>query len=257
MSAVSGIYRDGKNRLISKKEAIEHLGNIGECFYKPSEGSGSGRGCRLCNFVDGFNIVTEVPVSDELIDFGSNFVIQERINCHKSIKAFSANSVNTFRVITYLWKECIYHLPIILRFGIGDSEIDNAHAGGMFIAIDDDGDVHEKAFTEFNNYADIHPTTHIIFKEQKIPLIRGVITAAERLHACVPQIGTVNWDFTINSEGNPILIEANTEAGSIWLAQMSHGRGVFGEQTSEILRWLRKMKSLPLSRRSEIGYGEM
>lgn len=41
---------------------------------------------------------------------------------------------------------------------------------------------------------------------------------------------------------HPVLIEANTVAGSIWLAQMPHNDGIFGNDTSDILEWTGLMK---------------
>ena len=40
----------------------------------------------------------------------------------------------------------------------------------------------------------------------------------------LPEIGVVNWDFTVDHNNNPVLIEANIGGGSIWLTQMANGR---------------------------------
>jgi D-alanine-D-alanine ligase-like ATP-grasp enzyme len=64
------------------------------------------------------------------------------------------------------------------------------------------------------------------------------------MHAAIPQLGVVNWDFTIDPAGNPVLIEANCKNGSVWLPQMAHGVAAFGERTAEVLQWLRFMKKL-------------
>lgn len=64
------------------------------------------------------------------------------------------------------------------------------------------------------------------------------------MHEAVPQIGVVNWDITLNHDGDPVLIEANTQNGSVWLPQMAHGTAPFAERTEEVLQWLRFMKKL-------------
>ena len=70
----------------------------------------------------------------------------------------------------------------------------------------------------------------------------------------VPQLGVVNWDFTIDQEGDPILIEANCHDGSVWLPQMAHGAGAFGDKTAEVLSWLRFMNRLkPHQRKPYVG----
>ena len=68
-------------------------------------------------------------------------------------------------------------------------------------------------------------------------------------------LGVINWDFTINEAGEPLLIEANTRYGSIWLSQMAHGVGAFGAQTDEVLSWLKTMKRLSSSERREHLFG--
>ena len=76
------------------------------------------------------------------------------------------------------------------------------------------------------------------------------------MQLAIPQVRIVNWDFTIDQDGEPILIEANmkndVQAGSIWLPQMAHGKGAFGENTAKILQYLRKAKKKPLSKRNSV-----
>ncbi len=33
----------------------------------------------------------------------------------------------------------------------------------------------------------------------------------------IPQLGSYNWDFTLDGAGIPVLIEVNVNGGSIWL----------------------------------------
>lgn len=50
---------------------------------------------------------------------GENFVLQERIKCHESIRKIYAGSVNTFRIMTYRWHDSIVSAPVIMRIGRG------------------------------------------------------------------------------------------------------------------------------------------
>lgn len=257
LSGVNGLIRNENYRFISKKQTELLVGDLGECFYKPARESGSGRACQVYNFKNGKDSYSGKSVGEIINTFEPDFVLQEKLVCHDSLRAFNKSSVNTFRVITYIWREEVIAQPILMRFGIGDSIIDNAHAGGMFIAVDEDGTVHDTAFTEFNERRKSHPETGMVFGEHKIPLVATVIKAAKELHQIVPEVGTINWDFTIDFDGKPVLIEANCTAGSVWLVQMSHGVGAFGDRTSEVLRWIRKMKSLPVKIRKDFRYGQM
>lgn len=200
----------------------------------------------------------DIPVV--LGQIGEDFIIQEKVVCHESIERIYKNSVNTFRIITYRWYNqskgyVLYHMPVILRIGQGGSYLDNAHAGGMFVAVDDDGTLHETAFTEFNKKITIHPDSGFVFHGNKVTLLPSVIETAKLLHAAIPQIGCINWDFTIGRDGSPLLIEANCSAGGIWMLQMSHGCGPFGELTPEVLKWLRHMKNIPATERYNYMFG--
>lgn len=144
-----------------------------------------------------------------------------------------------------------------MRIGKDGNYLDNAHAGGMFIAIDDDGALHEEAFTEFLCRYTEHPNTHIKFKGYKIEKFSEVLKAALKMHINIPQLGIISWDFTIGKDGNPVLIEANVNFGSIWLVEMAHGCGGFGENTEEVLEWMKKMRKVKKSDRKKYRFGKI
>ena len=147
-------------------------------------------------------------------------------------------------------------MPIVMRFGQGGNKIDNAHAGGILVGVNDDGTLHKKSFTEFNDRLTEHPDTHIAFEGYKIPYVDKLINAAKKMHMLIPQLGCYNWDFTLNEKGNPVLIEVNIVGGSIWAAQMAHGKGVFGDKTAEVLQWLKFMNKLPAHERKNFLFGK-
>ena len=76
-----------------------------------------------------------------------------------------------------------------------------------------------------------------------------------RLHYVLPQIGVSNWDFTIDENGDVVLIEGNLQFGGIRLAQMATGEPAFGGHTAEMLRWLRLMKKISPSERKNHAFG--
>ena len=135
-------------------------------------------------------------------------------------------------------------MPATMRIGVGGKDVDNAHAGGIFIGISDDGILQEKGFTEFKNEHSLHPNTGVVFKNYRIDGFRKCLDAAYSMAQSLPEIGVVNWDFTLDKDNNPVLIEANIDGGSIWLTQMANGVGCFGERTAEVLGWIRKMRKI-------------
>lgn len=255
-SCVDGVYSyEGKHK--TKREAINVFGSLGESFIKPSIGSSSGNGCAVINMEHGSDTISG-KTSVEILDaYGDNFIVQERIKMHTSLSKLYPDSVNTFRIMTYRWHDEFYHVPAILRIGKGGANVDNAHAGGIFIAISDDGILHERAYTEFNSQYDKHPDTKTLFQGYKIIGFHDAINTAIELHKLFPQIGVYNWDFSLNENNEPILIEANMRFGGIWIFQMAHGKGPFGERTPEILQWMREMKKMKYHDRLNHMHGNL
>lgn len=256
LSCQAGIYKDAENKVLDFEKACSLISNIGGCFAKPSIGTDSGRGCEVYCLVNGTDTKSGKTSDMILKDLGKDFTIQERLVCHESIRKIYDGSVNTFRIMTYRWKNQIIVAPIIMRIGRGGSYLDNAHAGGMFIALSDDGTLHKTAFTEFKEEFVEHPDSKLKFEGYRIPLLPNVVDAVKKMHYSLPAIGVINWDMTLDESGQPVLIEANVNGGSIWLFQMAHGCGVFGERTPEILRWLHKMNETKYSDRAQYYFGE-
>ena len=260
VSCTNGVLRDGDGCLISPAVAEDLVRIAGPGFLKPTVSSNSGKGCRIIGAEDTVHFTRDsIFLSNyDILGGRGNFVVQELVVCHDSIRALYADSVNTFRVITYLWKGSIDAMPVIIRIGRGGKYLDNAHQGGMFCAVHENGNMGNIAVTEFSDKFTEHPDTHTVFASHRIEHIDKVIDAAKRTHSAIPQLGVINWDFTIDSEGNPVLIEANCKNGSVWLPQMAHGVGAFGDRTAEVLRWLRFMKKLKAHERVHYvgGYTE-
>lgn len=242
----NGIYRDGEMKCISRQQAAEILSNIGKAFIKPTVDSGSGRDCIIVSMSGGSDELSGKSAEELLTRYGANFTVQECIEMGESVKRLHPQSVNTFRVITYRTPgaENIHCADTILRIGLGACHTDNAHTGGMYVGVNRDGTITDRAFTDMHDTFTEHPDTHVRFAGYSIPEIRTVEEKALALHARIPQLGVVNWDMTINSGGEVVLVEANTRSGSIDMAQSTFGRGIFRDDTDAILEYLRDMRRL-------------
>ena len=194
---------------------------------------------------------------NEIIDLNNkeNYVVQEFVKCSHDIAQLYNGCVNTFRIMTYRWKDGFYVMPGVLRIGSGGGEFDNAHAGGMFIAINEEGVLQGNAQTEFMNIYEKHPDSGILFNGYKINGYPKVVDAVLKMHAVIPEIGSIAWDITIDDTDSPLLIEANIRNSGFWIIQCAHACAPFGERQPDILRWIRKMKSLPFTRRKDYAYG--
>ena len=239
LSCVKGVLRDENSLIIDKANAIKILENL-TCFGKPTIDSNSGKMCAVYKFENGVDISSNRTVEQVLDSMGDNFCFQELIKNCESVSKLHKESLNTFRITTYLWKGKIYHFPVIMRIGQGKSNLDNAHQGGMFIGLTDEGVLSECAFTEFQDRFFIHPDSGIEFKGYVVPELKDALSAVEKAHQRIPQIGMISWDVVVNEQGKVIIIEMNVLGQSVWLPQMAHGVGAFGENTADILNWVKK-----------------
>lgn len=258
VSCSNGVYLNSSYRELDETEVIkilEEKGGVG-VFAKPSIESNSGKGCCKAIFLNGMDVISHKNISLFLRELGEDFVIQEIVKCHDSLKCIYPYSVNTFRVITFRWRNTIRHIPAILRMGRNNSIIDNACAGGIYIAVDDDGSLHDTAFTEYGLKFKKHPDTNVVFGGLRIDLFPEVLKKAIQIHHSIPQLGIINWDFSIDDEGFPVLIEVNLESTALWLSETAHGKGPFGALTPEILRWLKQMKKTPVEERKKYAFGK-
>ena len=130
-----------------------------------------------------------------------------------------------------------------MRIGQGGNYIDNAHAGGMFIGVSDEGCLASEAFTEYQKRYKKHPDTGIIFEGYKIPYVREMIDSAKKLHSILPQCMFLSWDFMVDKNGLLVLIEVNIESQTIWFPQMANGRSFFGDNTEKMINISRRLRN--------------
>lgn len=238
-----GHYYDGDRRLISRTRAAEILGNVGEAVIKPTVDSSSGKNVAILHMADGADTRSGIRAEELLLQYGGNFTVQERLKPCNTLKTLYPNAINTIRVITYVTEERIGIAPISLRIGGGGSEVDNIHAGGMSIAVTDDGHLAKQAYRlgygdSFESFT-AHPDTGVVFDGYSLPFMPQVLEAAKRLHGMTSNIGIISWDFTVDSEDRIVVVEANYRGQSAWFPQMLSGEALFGTNTVQMLRKLR------------------
>ena len=242
-SNVDGIFRNSKCQVVKKEELLRELNEtIGnkEVVIKPTIETGSGKNVRFMRFVDGLQEGTRLPIELILDKYGKNWNIQECVENPPVLKKLYPFAVNTFRVITYVWKGRVYTTPLTLRIGRDGNRVDNAHANGIFVGCTDDGHLKKWAFSEFQDKFEAHPDTGVTFYNYYIPEVPKIIECAKQLQARLPQLKITSWDMTLDKDGSVVLIEINTIGQTCWFPQMANGEPFFRENTAEILRSLRK-----------------
>ena len=239
LSSVNGIIRTENNRIINLETASKALKDIGSCVIKKTVDTSSGRDVQILNIINEYDQNSNQKVFDILRSFGKNYVVQEKINQSSTLSEFNSSSLNTFRVITYILNNKINTCPIALRLGRNNAEKDNIHYGGLSVGVGFDGKLKPCAFSEYGERYFEHPDSKVPFEGKEIKEIDIIIEKAKQLHECMPYLGIISWDLSLDSENMPVLIEMNTTGQSAWFCQMVNGEPLFGDNTSKILEMIR------------------
>jgi len=135
---VNGIYFKGQKEIICFDKAVKILSQSGPCIIKPALYSGGGKD--ICFYTAGGNTVNGIGDATALLkSYGSDFIIQQPVEQHKALSAIHKESVNTIRVISYLFDGKVHISSAILRMGAHGSKTDNFSAGGVACPIRSDG----------------------------------------------------------------------------------------------------------------------
>lgn len=235
-----GAYFNGTHELITEKQAEQILASYGRCVIKASMDTDSGRDVKVLEMFDGVDKRSGLSTVEILGRFKGDFLVQPFLEEHDVLKKINPSSVSTMRIVTYLIKGKAYHAPLALRIGAVGSDVDNIHAGGMGVGLDDDGFLNEVAFSEFGEKIFSHPGSGVTFKGIQIPGVREAVELVEKCHLLIPRLTFVSWDVTIGKDGKPIIIEINTRNQAVWLSQMVNGKSFFGENTEYMIKQLKK-----------------
>ncbi|MBQ3004482.1 MAG: hypothetical protein IJD88_00980, partial [Clostridia bacterium] len=239
-----GVFYNSKREVISYEEAKNILSDIGPAVVKPTTDSSSGQNVQILNIKDGKDLKTDITLDELFNKYGSNFVVQEKIKPFKELKDLYPDSINTIRLTSYILNSQVHVAPISLRIGASGSVVDNIHAGGMGVSVDDSGQLGEIAYRlgygDSDEKFSQHPDTNIVFKNYKLSFIEELIDDAKKLHGLLSNIGVISWDFTVDENGTIVIVEINVRGQGIWFPQMISGRPLFGDNTKEFLKTLNK-----------------
>ena len=227
----SGIFYDGNRNIINRDMAItfvEHWNKSADFIIKPTVNTKEGKDVLKIKKNGDFN---KERIAELFDIYRKNYIVQECIvNCEE-IQQLYDKSLNTFRVMTYILEDRLYHTPLILRIGRYGSEIDDE----LSIGVSDDGYLRKEAYTFAGERYSDHPDTKVRFTGYYIPGVAKIIESAYACHKKTPHTKFVSWDFAIDKNCNPVLIEANLLGHSSWFPQVVCGESTFGDNTKRIL----------------------
>lgn len=240
-----GILYDKDRHVINKEKAKELLKKKQTIIVKPTVGGSSGKGVILAQLNEaGCDIKQNFNVLDLIREDNKNFIVQQKIEQSEELNQLYPNSINTFRVITFIADSKVHLAPMSLRIGSGGSYVDNIHAGGLAVGIDKKNrqlmkEAYQLGYSDSKKIYLQHPDTGVYFENFKITGLDKVMSSAKRLHEFTPNTNIISWDFTINENYQPLLIEANYVGQSAWFNQITTGESLFGDYTDSILNSIR------------------
>ena len=224
-------YFEGKP--VSEEEAISLCQNLDRVIIKPSKKS-EGKGVQLFSSKDGITDLSGKSIAQVFKEYKKDFLIQEWVKQHKGMAALNPTSVNTMRILSYRSGMEVLIIYSVVRIGRSGSVVDNQCAGGISTTISEDGRLGKVAFGGFSKDNITQTDTGIVLDGYELPSYDKAIEMVKRLHMKLPFFNLVGWDVAIQEDGEPVLIEFNTNPG---LSQSAFCSGM-GKYTERIIREL-------------------
>ena len=229
---VCGNYYDQNFNPISYDKAMSTLADLvseqeEKLIVKPTPGGG-GSGISFIRRGDSKEKIAELLdgiVKDDVI-------VERFMKAHPSYAIANPTSLNTLRIVTFLYDHEISIIGILFRMGATGKEVDNFTQGGVACGVFEDGTCMNYGTDHFGNIHYKHPNG-FEFAGHKLYGVDQAIALAKKLHWRIPQFKQMSWDITIDENGVPTLIEMNPRGGAN-LYQMI-GSLPFGEKTAQVL----------------------
>lgn len=228
VKCMAGLYYDKEGNEIDRDKVISEIMKVDTAIIKPSVDSGMGR---LIQFFDK-DKDDKSSLEKKLEGVGQNFIVQKFLHQHEKMNSLNSKSLNTVRVISFLFKGQVHILSVICRMGSGESRIDNVSAGGLQITVNKDGSFQKLASDKKRHKFDRHPDSKLEFEGFKIPSFDRLIECVKQGAKNQPHFKIIGWDFAVDAEGDPVFIEYNVMPGS---NQMTGGP-TFRDLTEEVLQ---------------------
>lgn len=227
---IGGLFEDENYRLLTREEVLERISRNDEVICKPTLDSGSGRDIQF------WKTDTQFKEIELFIDNKKekDYVIQKIIKQHAELDRVHKGSANTLRIVSVLMQDGVHILSSNLRMGVGSGRIDNVTAGGISCGINDDGTLKKYATAYYSGEKYERHPQGFVFDGFKVPSYDKAVELVNRIHPLIPQFRLVSWDFAIDADGEPVLIESNMRKGGINLNQFNNGP-LFGDLTEKVL----------------------
>lgn len=241
---INAIYYNEKYKRIERDEILGSFNGFDKLILKPAINSGGGKSIMVFERTDGVHKSNNNRLEVDFLDnYSKDFVLQEFITQHQFFSQFNPTSNNTIRIFTYrsVKDDSINLLHTLLRIGAKGNFLDHDHLGGVVCAISDENYISEQAFDVLGNaYQQVNGIE--LASLEKVPFMDELRAMAKKIAERVFYGRVLAIDFTVTSEGIPLLLEINCRGNGVNQYQMHNG-GLFKEFTTEILDHCQKESS--------------
>lgn len=202
-------------------------------IFKPSGKSCGGQSIEIFDFGD----ADDKSIEDLILRIGKDYVCQELVEQSPKTKIFNPGSLNTFRINSLSINGNTSVTNIMFRHGRGSSIVDNAGAGGVCLGLENDGTIIRHGIdANLSNYE--KSDTGIIYKGHVIEPVKDIVEYAIQAHQqYLPTLCHVAWDFALNANDMPVMIEVNLGWPGIVTEQLSSGRPVYNTRVEEVIEF--------------------
>ena len=219
------------DQAVTEDKALELCANLGEVIIKPSL-TGRGKGVKKISITNGSIEPEGMSLSQLFNEYKTDYLLEEVVRQHDAMSALNPSSVNTIRIVTYRSGMDVMVVYTVIRIGRKNKTIDNESAGGISTIINEDGSLGKYAYgapgCDQIEYTDVG----VKLEGYKIPSYQSAVNIAKESHLHLPYFNLMGWDFAIEKDGKPVLIEFNMTPD---LSQSANGPA-FGEKTEMILK---------------------
>lgn len=233
VNVINGVLHDGEMNRITIDRAVDILSKYeDDAIIKPTTATSGGHGVLKIK-AD----ATKAEIKHILESYGDNYICQAIVRQSKSMAAFNKSSLNTFRVNTVNINGKTSCECLMMRHGLEGSVVDNFAAGGIVCGMSVDGTFngvnYNSALARVTMLQDRTP-----YSSLSVPNVSRVIHCAIEAHQrYMPHIGHAAWDFAIDDNEQPVMIEVNLMLPGIMLEQLTSGNSIFGTRNEEVIEY--------------------
>lgn len=233
LRVINGMVLDEHFNHVQSGDILQALNGHESLLVKPSILTYGGAGIKFYTKDHFDHLIADLPAYKDA-------VIQEVLTQSACLNRINPSCINTIRISSIMYKDGTAEIPAaMLRMGVNGSAVDNASAGGIFAGINlQDGTIkrfaeaHRGVMSRVKYYE--HPNTKIKFDGYQIEGFEKIKQVIYENAKYFPRTRLIGWDFCLDQDNTPILVEINLANHGIEGLQMANG-AYFGDHIEQVL----------------------